>query len=182
MQASDLLSGSGVYMISTNVNEKFYIGSAINLKDRFGRHRRTLIRNCHPNIHLQNTWNKHENCELKFYILEKCDEDKLIEREQHYIDTLKPQYNIQPFAYSAKGKYLSDDTKKKISDKLKDIPHSLERRQHQAKCQKGLKRPTLRKEKDWPHAAGSKCWCNECREKKNQYLKEYRIKVKWGLI
>ena len=36
-------------------------------------------------------------------ILEYCDPDMVIEREQYYIDTLKPEYNILKTAGSLKG-------------------------------------------------------------------------------
>ena len=40
---------------------------------------------------------------FKLDILEYCNPNALIEREQHYFDTLKPEYNILKFAKSLKG-------------------------------------------------------------------------------
>jgi group I intron endonuclease len=160
-------------MITTNINDKFYIGSAIDLDGRFGRHTRTLKRNCHPNPILQNMWNKHNDCKLNFYIIELCEKDKLIEREQHWIDALTPEINILKTAYSALGMTITKEARIKISNKLKNIPHSLERRKRQAEGQIGLKRPTLRKLSKWPHEKGIKCKCSECKQKKSEYLKSY---------
>lgn len=171
MNQSDLTSG--VYMITTDINEKFYIGSAIDLKDRFRRHIGTLKRNCHSNAHLQNTWNKHANCKFSFYILEYCETNKIIEREQFWIDKLKPEYNMVLFAYSWKGKTHSEETKKKLSLALKDIPHSLKRRKNQAQAQIGLKRLANKKLDKWPHENGNRCLCLECKQKKKEYLKNY---------
>jgi len=170
MQEKDLKSG--IYMITTNINEKFYIGSALNLNDRFNRHSNLLKRNKHQNVHLQNIWNKYKNCQLNFYILEKCSDILLIEREQFWIDNLKPLLNINPTAYSRKGIKLSNETKLKISLKLKGISHSIERRKSQSVGQIGRK-ATNRKIDKWPHERGRRCDCNECKQKKNNYLKEY---------
>jgi group I intron endonuclease len=48
-------------------------------------------------------------------ILEYCSEENLIEREQYFIDTLKPDYNICTTAGSTLGKIHSDGAKEKIS-------------------------------------------------------------------
>ena len=50
---------SGIYKILNKINGKFYIGSAVNFKRRFARHKRLLNINCHPNEYLQNAWNKY---------------------------------------------------------------------------------------------------------------------------
>ena len=47
-------------------------------------------------------------------ILEYCDRDKVIEREQYYIDLLKPEYNILQTAGSSLGFKYSEDTKAKM--------------------------------------------------------------------
>ena len=36
-------------------------------------------------------------------ILEYCDKSNLLEREQYYLDKLKPEYNILKYAYSMLG-------------------------------------------------------------------------------
>jgi hypothetical protein len=51
-------------------------------------------------------------------ILEYCDLYDTIQREQYFIDLLKPQYNILQVAGSSIGYLHSADTKKKISDTL----------------------------------------------------------------
>ena len=53
---------------------------------------------------------------FKLEILEYCDPSKCIEREQYYIDRLKPEYNISLTACaSMTGRNHSEETKKKIS-------------------------------------------------------------------
>lgn len=48
-------------------------------------------------------------------ILEYCDPENLIEREQYYIDLLKPEYNMLKVAGSSRGYRILESTKLKIS-------------------------------------------------------------------
>jgi len=52
-------------------------------------------------------------------IVEYCDVSVLLEREQHYLDLLKPTYNIAKIAGSTLGIPKSAETKVKISQALK---------------------------------------------------------------
>jgi group I intron endonuclease len=52
---------------------------------------------------------------FKLEILEYCDKFNLIEREQHYINMLKPEYNVLKIAGSNLGFKHSESTKKVIS-------------------------------------------------------------------
>jgi NUMOD1 domain len=56
----------------------------------------------------------HSNFSLD--ILEYCKPNELISREQYYIDTLNPEYNILKTAGSRLGKKLSYETKKNIGE------------------------------------------------------------------
>lgn len=88
------LNFCGIYMLVNYVNNKKYIGSSKHIGQRLWEHRSNLRHNKHDNAHLQNAWNKYGECNFNYIILEKCSEDKQYEREQYYIDTLKPEYNI----------------------------------------------------------------------------------------
>ena len=57
-------------------------------------HRAELRHNNHENPYLQASWNKYGEDKFDYYIIENCDENHLLEREQNYIDTMKPEYNI----------------------------------------------------------------------------------------
>jgi len=85
---------SGIYCIINIKNGKQYIGSSKNIRTRLYNHFYTLKKLKHCNILLQNSWNNNTENDFNFYILEKCEENKLISREQFYIDILKPLYNI----------------------------------------------------------------------------------------
>jgi len=65
---------------------------------------------------------KYNNSNFSLHILEYCESKLLREREQYYIDLLKPEYNILKFAGYRLGHILSKDTKLKISLSLKSKP------------------------------------------------------------
>lgn len=90
------LSYSGIYCIINIYNGKRYIGSSKNIRERLWGHRASLRHNKHCNSHLQNSWNKYGEKNFDFYVIEKCPEEKLLEREQFYIDTINPEYNLNP--------------------------------------------------------------------------------------
>ena len=54
-------------------------------------------------------------------ILEYCEKSELQEREQFYLDSLGPVYNILKIAGSSSGHTLSEGTKAKISQALKGV-------------------------------------------------------------
>ena len=85
---------SGIYCIVNIKNSKKYIGSSKNIRQRLWSHRAKLRHNKHDNAHLQSAWNKYGEHSFDYYILEKCEESLLLEKEQLYIDTINPEYNI----------------------------------------------------------------------------------------
>jgi group I intron endonuclease len=85
---------SGIYRIRCNRTGKFYVGSSKQIYVRWYEHRRSLRRGASGCVRLQRAWNKHgEEC-FQFSILEECSVDELEAREQFYVSTLKPDYNI----------------------------------------------------------------------------------------
>jgi len=84
----------GIYKIINIKNNKFYLGSSKNLNKRWIQHKYKLRKNNHVNFILQKAWNKYGEGNIIFEVLEECDENKLFEREQYYLDLLKPKYNI----------------------------------------------------------------------------------------
>ena len=80
----------GIYRIYNYVTNKSYIGSSVNIKERWQEHRRRLRNNTHENIFLQRAYNKYGKENFKFIIHEVVsDESKLIEIEQYWIDNFK---------------------------------------------------------------------------------------------
>ena len=109
----------GIYIIINLINGKRYIGSAKNLRKRLYDHVWDLDKNNHPNNHLQNAWNKYTKDNFEYCILEYCEEDTRLLRENFYINILNPEYNIAGVNLES-VKNHSEETKKKISDKIKE--------------------------------------------------------------
>lgn len=76
----------GIYKIENLIDNKVYIGQSKNLKSRLDGHKSCLKYNHHSNIYLQRAYNKYGEENFKFEIIEECEEDKLTEREQYWID------------------------------------------------------------------------------------------------
>ena len=127
------LTKTGVYSITNTVNSKQYIGSADrSFKYRFGKHINLLKRNEHPNIHLQNSFNKHgEGC-FSFDIIGYYPKCFVLKAEQFFIDRLKPQYNKAPGAGSMLGFKHSEATKQKLKEKTREYYSSEANRKKQS--------------------------------------------------
>lgn len=85
---------SGIYQITNITNNHRYIGSSSNLNRRWYTHKTALRKNRHHSIYLQRAWNKYSEASFQFTILELVESVNLFEREQYYIDTIKPEYNL----------------------------------------------------------------------------------------
>jgi len=88
----------GIYCIENIINNKKYIGKAINIKDRFYDHLKLLRVNGHYNEYLQRAFLKYGEENFNFYILEECEEEKLNEREIFLISFYKT--NQRDFGYN----------------------------------------------------------------------------------
>ena len=110
---------SGIYKISTRINDSVYIGSSIYVKSRISQHKSTLRKNKNSNWKLQKFYDEHGLKNLVFEIMEFCDKSRLKEVEQYYLNLYKDKFNISQFSTSTKGVKCSDEKKKLISDSLK---------------------------------------------------------------
>lgn len=118
---SSLSKVIGVYQIKNLINNKIYIGSSINCKVRCRTHYNNLLKNKHTNKKLQNSWNKYKPTDFEITILEiVSDKQRLLCREQYFIDILKPFYNICKIAGNTLGREMTDKTKNKIKLTLTD--------------------------------------------------------------
>lgn len=77
---------SGVYKIKNILNNKVYVGSSVNIYERWSEHKRELSKNNHHSILLQRAWNKYGEENFEFNVLEKCNESELLDKEQYYLD------------------------------------------------------------------------------------------------
>jgi len=132
---------SGIYRIINSVNGNIYIGSSVDLIRRRKQHFIALLNNKHFNNHLQSAYNKYGECNFEFEVIENIDfcedlQEKLLEREQYYLDLLKPEYNICRIAGSF-GMQQTEETKHKISNSTKGVKKSKEHAENIRNAQRG---------------------------------------------
>jgi group I intron endonuclease len=111
-----------IYKILDLTSFKMYIGSAVNFKDRKRCHLKDLRLNRHHSIYLQRVYNKYEEDNLQFSIIESdINNENLIEREQYWLDYFQPfgkkGFNSCKIAGNMLGFKHSELTKKLISEK-----------------------------------------------------------------
>lgn len=89
---------SGIYKITNKVTGDFYIGSSSRLSTRKGEHVLSARAGRHHSIIFQRAWDKYGEKAFEFKIIESCNINNLLEREQYYIDKFNPKYNIAKVA------------------------------------------------------------------------------------
>lgn len=140
---------SGIYCIRNIIDNKVYIGSAINLQKRWNRHVSHLNHNKHHSIRLQKAFNKYGKSNFAFEVLDYVSNpNNLIKYEQLWLNQLKPEYNICKIAGSCLGTKQSKETKQKRSLTLKGHVVTLKTREklsiiNKEKC-KGSKNPNAK--------------------------------------
>ena len=115
---------SGIYYLKNTIDDRCYVGSAQKLNYRLWNHKHKLIKGTHANNILQNFVNKYGINSIYFEILEPVEIDNLIIREQYYIDTLKPEFNILRKAGNSVGIIMTEEQRIKISNSRKGILHT----------------------------------------------------------
>lgn len=122
----------GVYEILNTRNGKRYVGSTVDIRRRWNKHRRDLEAGAHYNLRLQRSWCKYGSSSFEFRVLLFCAREHCVMYEQIAMDALRPELNILPTAGSplgvkrsaetrarhsiaSKGRRLSDESKAKIA-------------------------------------------------------------------
>lgn len=130
-------NNTGIYLICNNLNNRYYIGSANNIKRRWKEHKINLRSNKHENPFLQNDWNKCGEQAYSFSVVQVTDKNEQFLIEQEWIDrlisddlcynlsknTLSPmagrrhsKETIEKIKAANKGRVVSQETRKKIGD------------------------------------------------------------------
>lgn len=133
---------AGIYRIINSSNGKCYVGSSIDINRRRLEHFSALLHNRHVNNHLQNAYNKYGRDSFIFEVIENLEitdniKEDLLEREQFWIDNLRPEYNILLVAGSTLGYHHTEETKQKISNSTKGVKKSAEHTKHIKEGQQG---------------------------------------------
>ena len=100
---------SGVYRWTNKVNGKSYVGSSINLVKRFTNYY-SFNYISKSKMSISKALIKYGYSNFTLEILEFCDPSDAIVIEQHYIDILKPEYNILKIAGSSLGYTHTEET------------------------------------------------------------------------
>ena len=86
---------AGVYKITNLKTNDLYIGGTTqSFISRIRKHFSSLKNQCHENSKLQESFNEFGKDVLHFEILEECSKENVFEREQYWIETFSPFYNI----------------------------------------------------------------------------------------
>ena len=130
------LGKSGIYIWENKLNRKRYVGSSVDLSKRFLNYFSVFFLEREikkGNSAINQALFKYGYSNFSLGILEYCSvPDKIIEREQFYLNLLKPEYNILQIAGSSlgykhseetitklKGRKLSEEEKNKIYERMK---------------------------------------------------------------
>ena len=89
----------GIYKITNTITGDFYIGSSKNVKRRWASHKWSSVWKKYPNKQMYLDMQEYGKDKFVFEVLEVVEPEELKEKEQKFIQTLKPTYNN----YNASG-------------------------------------------------------------------------------
>ena len=142
---------SGIYLIKNILNNKVYVGSALNITKRWLGHKAELKEGKHHSCLLQRAWDKYGEQSFKFEILEEVSNPQhLLAYEQVYLDYYKSYevdrgYNICKIAGSPLGIKHSEETKQKMSEAKKNQSEETKKKISEAHTGKKLSEDTKNK-------------------------------------
>ena len=105
----------GVYRWINKISGNTYVGSSINISVRMYTYfsLRSLAKSNRP---IDRALLKHGFSNFSLEILEYCNEDNVLKREQYFIDLMKPEYNIVQTAGSTLGYKHTPESLAKMRD------------------------------------------------------------------
>lgn len=144
---SILPKSPGIYIITCVPTGKIYVGSAVNLHRRWTTHKYILRKGKHINQRLQRAWRKYGEVAFTIEILELVMPWSVLDREQYWLDTLKPfdkrGFNLAHDAHApTRGLKHTPEHRAKISAGNKGKRRSLETRARMTEAQRRRPKPT----------------------------------------
>lgn len=127
---------AGIYCIRNTVSGRRYVGSSLNIRQRWFSHRSLLLKGMHHSPTLLRSWLKHGESAFVFEVLEIVETPSiLLEREQFWIDEFESAdprmgFNMPPTAGNCKGCKKSKEERAKMSAMRSGKPKSPEGREH----------------------------------------------------
>lgn len=113
---------SGVYRWVNKVNGKSYVGSSVNLAIRFKNYYSFRYLSTNKML-ISKALLKYGYSKFTLEILEYCESSEAILKEQHYLDLLKPEYNVLRTAGSRLGYKHSPETITKFKNRQFTLEH-----------------------------------------------------------
>lgn len=113
----------GVYRWTNIINGKSYIGSTTDLNRRFREYYNFNYLNLpkYKGMLIIKALLKYGYSNFSLEILEYCDKEKIREREQYYLDLIKPKYNVLTTAGASDGYKHSEEALLKIRNHLSKL-------------------------------------------------------------
>lgn len=143
----------GIYKIQSKIKpERIYIGSSVDIHDRWSMHLNDLNKKKHASIKLQRHFDKYGESDLQFSIITECNKEDLLRHEQFFIDAFNPYFNICKIAGSSLGvkrrpetiekirfgaSNISDETRRRLVESHKGKIQSEETRRKKSESMKG---------------------------------------------
>lgn len=112
---------SGIYMWTNLLTNDIYIGQSVDLSKRFRKYFMLSYLKSKEGFIISRALIKYGYMNFSLSILEFCDKSILLDREQHYLDSLQPKYNILNLAGSSLGYTQPQESKDKRSKALKGV-------------------------------------------------------------
>ena len=138
-EISKYLKGkSGVYCWVNLINGKYYIGSGVELNVRVSDYFQNSYLKNKNNLPIVKAILKYGLGNFALVILEFTDKENLLSREDHYLKSLSPEYNILENAGNSLGYKHTLESIKKITD---SVNSRLEELREWASERKGEKNP-----------------------------------------
>lgn len=133
---------AGVYMWINLINNKSYIGSSVFLSRRLNVYYSFSSLKYRLNMGSSRIYSallKYGYSEFRLDILEYCEPNVLLKREQYYIDLVEPEYNICKKAGSTLGFKHTEVTKEKLRKDKVGVKHGISFSENLSKAKRGKK-------------------------------------------
>nr|QWC53700.1 GIY-YIG endonuclease [Rhizoctonia solani] len=114
--SKQLRGRSGIYCWINILNGKYYIGSAVDLGNRFNDYFQDSYYKSRSNTLIVRSILKYGIGNFALVILDFVDKDDLLSREDHFIQTLNPEYNILQNAGNSMGYNHTPESIEKITN------------------------------------------------------------------
>jgi len=131
----------GIYKLINDKNGKSYVRSSTNIDNRLFIYFSKKAMLNQLNTRKSNIYNallKYDYASFSLEILEYCEKDVLIKREQYYIDKLKPEYNNLKAAKSRLSSKHTIETKTLMSIKQSGVNHHFYGKTHKYETRKRI--------------------------------------------